>query len=136
MALGKGGGPCPAGLVEAAGTKRAEIGLLRDDRRLARGGGDGGFAPSIHLAIGEEGKVLAFESEPLEPDTLRLERIMLGIRLNRGVTMSALRIDGIELHEKALQKVFDLGWIEPFEERLVLTPAGRHFCSEVALKLA
>jgi len=92
--------------------------------------------PERYCSAVEEGKVLAFEAEPLEPDTLRLERIMLGIRLNRGVAMSALRIDGIELNDKALRKVFDMGWIEPFEERLVLTPAGRHFCSEVALELA
>lgn len=92
--------------------------------------------PERYCNAVEGGVPLAFESEALEPDTLRLERIMLGIRLNRGVARTTLQEEGIELHEKTLKKVFDLGWIEPFEERLVLTPAGRHFCSEVALELS
>lgn len=92
--------------------------------------------PERYSAAIEERTPLAFESEALEPETLRLERIMLGIRLNRGVSRAVLRSEGIDLQEKALRKVFDLGWIEPYDERLILTGAGRHFCSEVALELA
>jgi len=92
--------------------------------------------PERYSAAIEERTPLAFESEALEPETLRLERIMLGIRLNRGVSRAALLSEGIDLQEKALRKVFDLGWIEPYDERLILTGAGRHFCSEVALELA
>ncbi len=92
--------------------------------------------PERYCAAIEGGQLLAFESEALEPETLRLERIMLGIRLNQGVRIEALKTEGIELGEKSLRKVFELGWIEPYEERLKLTAAGRHFCSEVALELA
>lgn len=70
------------------------------------------------------------ETETLTSDLLRLERLMLGIRL----------AEGIEPHlasaPQAIDDVAAKGWVRSADGRLALTPAGRHFCSEVALALA
>lgn len=78
----------------------------------------------------EAGRALPFESEALDFATRRMERIMLGLRLNDGLSLADL-----EVNPKARQKVSDLGWIEGEGDLVRLTPAGRHFCSEVALEL-
>lgn len=78
----------------------------------------------------EAGKPLAFESERLDEETLRTERIMLGLRLNDG-----LSIDGLDLPAKALERLDSRGWISQEGGYIRLTSAGRHFCSEVALEL-
>jgi oxygen-independent coproporphyrinogen III oxidase len=78
----------------------------------------------------EAGQPTPFETERLSPDTLGIERMMLGLRLNKG-----LEIAGAELPSRGLAKCLDRGWVEVSDERLRLTPEGRHFCSEVALEL-
>jgi oxygen-independent coproporphyrinogen-3 oxidase len=80
-------------------------------------------------AISSGGK-LQFETETIDEPILRTERIMLGLRMNAG-----LMIDGLDLPETALNKLKSRGWIEFDSDRIRLTPAGRHFCSEVALEL-
>ncbi len=78
----------------------------------------------------EEGAPLAFESEVLTEDNLRMEKIMLGLRLNSG-----LPISGINLSDASIRKLTDRSWIVSTDSHIRLTPAGRHFCSEVALEL-
>lgn len=68
------------------------------------------------------------ESEPLDADTLRMERIMLGLRLNEGLPL-------LGLAPEDLQRVMRRGWVSVADGRATLTPEGRHFCSEVALEL-
>ena len=78
----------------------------------------------------ESNQPLPFESEVLDAETLRTERIMLGLRLNSG-----LNIAGLNLPIQAIQKLLQRGWIEQIDKAVCLTPLGRHFCSEVALEL-
>jgi oxygen-independent coproporphyrinogen-3 oxidase len=84
--------------------------------------------PEGYCAAVEAGKPLAFEREALDEDTRRLERLMLGLRLNEGVTAEGIDARNIE-------RVAARGWIERADDRLRLTPAGRHFCSEATLEL-
>ncbi len=86
--------------------------------------------PDGYCTAVEAGKPLPFESENLTPATLRTERIMLGLRLNEGLSISKLNLD-----EKALDKLSKREWIQRSDSQVRLTPAGRHFCSEVALEL-
>ncbi|HWA81790.1 MAG TPA: radical SAM family heme chaperone HemW [Fimbriimonadaceae bacterium] len=86
--------------------------------------------PERYCLAVAEGQPLAFESEELDGDTLRTERIMLGLRLNEG-----LAADGEAIDEKALRRVEARGWVEREGGTVRLTRAGRHFCSEVALEL-
>ncbi len=84
--------------------------------------------PDGYSTAVEAGLPLAFESEPLSPETRRTEAIMLGLRLNSGFPATGL-------DPRSLEKVQTRGWIERQNETIRLTPAGRHFCSEVALEL-
>lgn len=76
----------------------------------------------------EESQVVQFEQERIEPATWEVERVMLGLRLNEGIPAA-------NLPQPKVAKLRDRGWIEPREDRIALTPLGRHFCSEVALEL-
>ncbi|MFI5385236.1 MAG: radical SAM family heme chaperone HemW [Fimbriimonadales bacterium] len=86
--------------------------------------------PERYCAAVEAGEPLAFESEALDEATSRTERIMLGLRLNAG-----LSLQGLDLDPKSLDRVESRGWIERDNGTIRLTRAGRHFCSEVALEL-
>jgi oxygen-independent coproporphyrinogen III oxidase len=72
-----------------------------------------------------------FEEERLSEENQRMERLMLGLRLNEGLDISGLRLD-----LNKLKNVVDRGWLARDENRLKLTDEGRHFCSEVTLMLA
>ncbi len=76
------------------------------------------------------GEPLAFESETIDEITHRTEAIMLGIRLSEGLDPT-----GLALSDQAIERVVQRGWVERRSQRIMLTPAGRHFCSEVALEL-
>lgn len=84
--------------------------------------------PERYSAAIEQGDPLAFESEVLTPEIRKVERTMLGLRLNNGISL-----DGLD--PKGVQRVFERGWIVADGDRIRLTAAGRHFCSEVALEL-
>lgn len=86
--------------------------------------------PERYCAAVEEGQELAFESEQLDSDTLRVERIMLGLRLNEGIS-----VEHVALDPRSLERVEGRGWIERSNGSIRLTRGGRHFCSEVALEL-
>ncbi|MGV3615435.1 MAG: radical SAM family heme chaperone HemW [Fimbriimonas sp.] len=78
----------------------------------------------------EAGYPLPFEFEALDEPTLRMERIMLGLRLNDGLPIGDLTLD-----QDGLATVRKRGWVAESDESIRLTPEGRHFCSEVALAL-
>ncbi len=84
--------------------------------------------PKLYCEAVEAGKPLPFESEALDSDTRRVERIMLGLRLNEGLVA-----DGLD--DREVRRLEQKGWIEAAGERVRLTAEGRHFCSEVALAL-
>ena len=82
--------------------------------------------PERYSAAVEEGLPTYFESESITPEIHRTERIMLGLRLNKGVEIPDV---------KPMDRLESRGWIERDGDWVTLTKAGRHFCSEVALEL-
>lgn len=86
--------------------------------------------PERYCVAIENGEPVAFESEPIGEETARVERIMLGLRLNDG-----LDTDGLIVDAASLRKLESKGWIERDNGSIRLTRSGRHFCSEVALEL-
>ncbi len=76
------------------------------------------------------GDSLRFEADLLTTENLQVERIMLGLRLNAGLDTLDLDLD-----KKSILKLQDKGWIVTSDDKIRLTPLGRHFCSEVALEL-
>jgi oxygen-independent coproporphyrinogen-3 oxidase len=84
--------------------------------------------PRVYCEAVENRQPHAFESEALDADMQRTEQIMLGLRLNEGIPAEWLSPADITA-------VTNLGWITESNARIHLTPAGRHFCSEVALRL-
>ncbi len=75
-----------------------------------------------------------YEVELLDEATLRTERLMLGMRLNQGLSLK-----GLDLDPNSIDRLLTLGWIEKIDEhegdRIRLTETGRHLCSEVTLQL-
>lgn len=86
--------------------------------------------PDRYCDAVENHRPIPFESEILDPKTLQVEHIMLGLRLNEGIST-----EGLDLPAKDLEKLASRGWIQRGENRIQLTSEGRHFCSEVALAL-
>lgn len=86
--------------------------------------------PERYSLAAEESKPFFFEEEILSQENLRLEKLMLGLRLNSGLSLDGLDIDG-----QKLAKLQDRGWVDCQEDRLALTSEGRHFCSQVTLEL-
>jgi oxygen-independent coproporphyrinogen-3 oxidase len=88
--------------------------------------------PSRYCLAVESGSELWCEWEEVDSDKERIERIMLGLRLNEGLPRSLVQANRANLELKSLT---DKGWVEAKGGRLRLTPQGRHWCSEVALEL-
>jgi oxygen-independent coproporphyrinogen III oxidase len=78
----------------------------------------------------EAGAPLWCESEEVDEEKQRMERIMLGLRLNEGLLEETLGVP-----PETLASLSDRGWIERSSGRVALTPAGRHWCSEATLTL-
>ncbi len=76
----------------------------------------------------ERGLPLRFESEALDAQTLKVERIMLGLRLNDGIAAN-------ELDQRVVARLEERGWVEREGDFAKLSRQGRHFCSEVVLEL-
>ncbi len=122
-----GYGPGAVGCITLDGVTRRYTNLKHPDR---------------YCAAVENGDTIFFESEELTYDIRRVERIMLGLRLNEGIP-----VGGFDLRKA--KDLVDKGWVEydfshvPKQDgvhpghltRLRLTAEGRHFCSEVALEL-
>lgn len=75
------------------------------------------------------GAPLACEEERLDEATLATERAMLGLRLNEGLARESVPSPG------GLPGVVAAGWVEDLGQRIRLTAAGRHLCTEVAARL-
>lgn len=86
--------------------------------------------PERYSTLVETGGSLPCETETLDDSTLRTERIMLGLRLNQGLSVADLNLE-----RRSLQRLLGRGWIEQSDALIRLTPAGRHFCTEVAAEL-
>jgi oxygen-independent coproporphyrinogen-3 oxidase len=86
--------------------------------------------PERYCAAVESGEKLWFEEENLSQENQRMERLMLGLRLNEGLDVSGLALD-----PGKLEKAEGQGWITSEGSRIKLTDEGRHFCSEVTLLL-
>ena len=84
--------------------------------------------PERYCFAVENGDPIPFESELIDEATQRVERIMLGLRLNKGVSHEGMP-------EGSQAKLEQRGWIGRDDQRVWLTAEGRHFCSEVALEL-
>lgn len=84
--------------------------------------------PERYATAVEQSTPLPFENEVLDDATLRMERIMLGLRLNDGLTAE-------DIEAKKIERMIEREWLVRDEQRIKLTPQGRHFCSEVALEL-
>ena len=86
--------------------------------------------PERYCTAVENNDPIAFESEELTPNKQRTETIMLGLRMNNG-----LSTEGLNLPANKLSQLTARGWIAEVDGVVRLTPDGRHFCSEVALEL-
>jgi oxygen-independent coproporphyrinogen-3 oxidase len=84
--------------------------------------------PERYCSVVESGDKVAYEEEFIDAKTRETERIMLGMRLNDGIPS-----EGID--SGAIARLSNRGWVIAEGGRVALTPAGRHFCSEVALEL-
>lgn len=78
----------------------------------------------------ERGEELACERETLGATEKRMEKIMLGLRLNEG-----LRLGDIEVDEAGLRAMIGTGWVERDDGVVRLTKEGRRFCNRVVLAL-
>ena len=108
-------GPGAVGFMPSEGRPRRYTNLKHPDR----------YCDAV-----ETGESVFFEEELLRLEDARMEKIMLGLRLNEGVPLVDL-----DLSETRLLDLTSRGWIERDQHRLRLTQAGRHFCSEVVLEL-
>ena len=86
--------------------------------------------PDGYCAAVEAGQPTAFEREELTAAIQRVERIMLGLRLNSG-----FEAGGLNISDASLANLQSKGWITRSGDTVSLTAEGRHFCSEVALAL-
>ncbi|MBS1713329.1 MAG: radical SAM family heme chaperone HemW [Armatimonadetes bacterium] len=87
--------------------------------------------PERYSAAVESGSPGYTDVETLDSDAQRLERIMLGIRLNEGIDARMADLD-----EAACQRLVQKGWLETSGSTVRLTPQGRLFCTDVSVELA
>lgn len=87
--------------------------------------------PKLYCERIESNGDLACESETLDDETLRLERIMLGLRLNEGISIA-----DANPNEKGLAEAIAHGWIETQNGTMRLTKKGRHYCNQAVLLIA
>ena len=87
--------------------------------------------PDRYSMAVENGSDLWCEHETIDGQALRMEQVMLGIRLAEG-----LRFDTVQLDTGVLNNLEQRGWVTMDDHSVYLTSEGRHFCSEVTLALA
>jgi oxygen-independent coproporphyrinogen-3 oxidase len=95
--------------------------------------------PARYCSLIEAGKSVVVEEETLDSDASFRETVIMGLRMNRGVSVSGLEERyGINLKEyygKILQKLISGGLIELKEGELYLTNRGRVFANLVMAEL-
>lgn len=82
--------------------------------------------PKLYCERIESNGDLACESETLNAETLRFERIMLGLRLNEGIPIA-------DADKGGLAEATARGWIEIENGVMRLTKDGRHYCNQVVV---
>lgn len=110
--------------AEYAGYGPGAVGCM-DGRRYTNLKHPVRFCEAIEKGLGP-----AFESEALTAEDIRLEKVMLGLRLNDGLSMSSAAISADKV-----SRLESRGWISRSGDRISLTGEGRHFCSEAVLEL-
>jgi oxygen-independent coproporphyrinogen-3 oxidase len=83
--------------------------------------------PDRYCEAVESGTELACDEERLDEAALRIERIMLGLRLAEGLDTSELDADAVD---RLVQK----GWLSS-NGRVRLTDVGAHYCNQAILEL-
>ncbi len=82
----------------------------------------------------------AVKKDILTADEMAEERIMLGLRMNKGVNIDLFQkdfgIDFEEKYEKPIKKFKNIGFIQIENGYMFLTDKGRDFCDTVALEFA
>jgi oxygen-independent coproporphyrinogen III oxidase len=78
----------------------------------------------------ESGTRLWCDSEEVDEEMHSFEKLMLGLRLAEGIDV------GHVPNAVNLAKLIDRGWCEQLDDRVRLTPAGRHFCNAAAVQLS
>jgi oxygen-independent coproporphyrinogen-3 oxidase len=86
--------------------------------------------PERYCQAMEEGLPLACESEELDEEMLRFERIMLGLRTAEGLPVTSDR----NLFDRA-KPLIERGWLETAHGTLRLTREGRHWCNRIVIEL-
>lgn len=86
--------------------------------------------PARYCEAVEGSGPVAFEHEVLTSEIRSAELIMLGLRLNSGIDRKLVAGRNHEVDELSR-----LGWIDSTGPQIRLTDTGRHFCSEVAMRL-
>lgn len=86
--------------------------------------------PERYSAAIEAGDRPAYDLEELDEPALRIERLMLGLRLDAGIPE-----DQVRLPAEGVRQALARGWIESVEGNWRLTRSGKHFCSEATLLL-
>ncbi|MCE9559069.1 MAG: radical SAM family heme chaperone HemW [Armatimonadetes bacterium] len=87
--------------------------------------------PERYSEIIENGGSLACMEETVDDEMHSLEFLMMGMRLNQGISKHAVEVD-----PKGLRKIEALGWLEEDAVCYRLTQAGRHFCNQAIAELA
>lgn len=73
---------------------------------------------------------LSCEKEILTEKEIRIEEIMLGLRLDEGISLSSTRLD-----EQKLEQIIRGGYVQKDDGRIKLTRKGKLFCNSVVLEL-
>lgn len=85
--------------------------------------------PNLYCMAIESGQPGWTITENLVPENLRTERVMLGLR-----TMEGVHIDDCE--HGPLERLMINGLVSITQDRVALTPRGRHLCNDIAADLA
>lgn len=110
---------------EYAGYGPGAVGRIGGERRTVL------KHPERYCNAIEQNQSVHFDIEPVDESTIMLERLMLGLRLNAGV-----RIDAVKLDQQGLAKCLERGWVDISDERIFLTDRGRILCNLVTAELA
>ncbi len=86
--------------------------------------------PNLYCDAVEKAVDLFCDSEELNDEIRREEKIMLGLRLNQGISVLES-----SPNRTGLEKAIENGWIVIENEFMKLTKSGRHYCNQAILLL-
>lgn len=95
--------------------------------------------PVRYCELIEAGRSVVIEEETLEAEASFRETVIMGLRMNRGVTVSALierfGIDPVEYYGETLRKLQNDGLVAQSDQVVALTDRGRAFANLVMAEL-